>query len=262
MKKEGVVMHYKEYGDPHKPLMMLIHGGGVGGWMWDKQVQYFSDYHCVVPELIDNEANNTSDFSIEDCAKKLLSLIEEKAENKRVIVVGFSLGAQIAIQMISLKPQLIDYAIINSALVTPSPATEKWIRPLIKLTFPLIKKKSFAKLQAKTLYVDQEYFEQYYEDSSKIKLDTLIKILQENMSFAIPHNFSKAQCNILVTVGEKEKGNMKKSALYLVNSNLNCQGVMLSSIGHGVSLANPEFFNRFVEEWLIDGKLPEGKIIK
>ncbi|MFC9538841.1 hypothetical protein ACFTQ7_03035 [Lysinibacillus sp. NPDC056959] len=34
--------------------------------MWDKQVQYFSEHHCVVPELIDNEASNTSDFSIED----------------------------------------------------------------------------------------------------------------------------------------------------------------------------------------------------
>ncbi|MGE8002349.1 alpha/beta fold hydrolase [Lysinibacillus sp. NPDC093216] len=256
-----MVMHYKEYGDLHKPLILLIHGGGVGGWMWDKQVQYFSDYHCVVPELIDNEANNTSDFSIEDCAKKLLSLIEEKAKNKRVIVVGFSLGAQIAIQMVNLKPQLIDSAIINSALVTPSPVAKKWIRPLIKLTFPLIKNKSFAKLQAKTLYVDQDYFEQYYEDSSKIKLDTLIKILQENMSFAIPHDFSKAQCNILVTVGEKEKGNMKKSALHLVNSNPKCQGVVLSNIGHGVSLANPEFFNRFVEEWIKDGKLPEGEVI-
>ncbi|MGE7675031.1 alpha/beta fold hydrolase [Lysinibacillus sp. NPDC094403] len=121
---------------------------------------------------------------------------------------------------------------------------------MIKLTFPLLKNKSFAKLQAKTLYVDEEYFEQYYEDSSKIKLDTLINILQENMSFTIPHDFSEAQCNILVTVGKKEMGNMKKSALHLVNSNPHCQGVVLSNIGHGVSLANPEFFNRFVEEWI------------
>jgi len=241
-------MNYKEYGDLHKPLILFIHGGGVGGWMWDKQVQYFSDFHCVVPELIDNEA--TSDFTIEDSAKKLLSLIEEKAKNKRVIVVGFSLGAQIAIQMVSLKPQLINFAIINSALVTPSPIAEKCIRLLIKLTFPLIKNKSFAKLQAKTLYVDQEYFEQYYEDSSKMKVDTLVKLLKENMSFATPRDFPKAQCNILVTVGEKEKGNMKKSALHLVNSNSNCRGVVLSNIGHGVSLANPEFFNRFVEEWI------------
>lgn len=250
-------MHYKEYGDLHKPLMMLIHGGGVGGWMWDKQVQYFSDYHCVVPELINDDA----DFSIEECAKKLLSLIEEKAENKRVMVIGFSLGAQIAIKMLSLQPQIIDYAIINSALVISSLIAEKLIRPFIQLSFPLIKNKSFAKLQAKTLYVDEEYFEQYYQDSSKMKLDTLIKILQENMSFAIPQNFSKAQCKILVTVGEKEKGNMKKSAVHLVNSNPNCNGVVLSNSGHGVSLANPEFFKRFVEEWMKDGKLPDGKVI-
>lgn len=64
MKKEGVRMHYKEYGE----FM-----GCIWGWMWDKQVQYFSDYHCVVPELINEDA----DFFIEECAKKLLSLIEE-----------------------------------------------------------------------------------------------------------------------------------------------------------------------------------------
>ncbi|MDM5248951.1 alpha/beta hydrolase [Lysinibacillus sp. G4S2] len=94
-------MHYKEYGELHKPLIMLIHGGGVGGWMWDKQIQYFSDYHCVVPELIDNEANNASDFSIEDSAKKLLSLIEEIAKNKRLLII---LNKSIH-QLIHLKDQ-------------------------------------------------------------------------------------------------------------------------------------------------------------
>jgi predicted esterase len=76
--------------------MGVVLEGGCG--MWDKPVQYFSDYHCVVPELINDDA----DFSIEECAKKLLTIIEEKAENKHVIVIGFSLGAQIAIKKLSL----------------------------------------------------------------------------------------------------------------------------------------------------------------
>lgn len=250
-------MDYQEYGREHTTFMMFIHGGGVGGWMWDKQIQHFSNVHCVVPELIGDDMH----FSIEECARKLLKIIEEKAQGKHVTVVGFSLGAQIIVKMLSLNAQLIDNAIINSALVIPSPITKKLIGPFITLSFPLIKNKSFAKLQAKALYINQEYFQQYYQDSLKIKIETLTNILQENMSFAIPDNFSQASCQILVTVGEREKGIMKKSARLLVNRNPNCKGVVLSNIGHGVSFAIPTFFNHFVEYWMKEGRLPEGKII-
>jgi len=253
-------MDYQEYGSDHNNFMMFIHGGGVGGWMWDKQVKYFSNFHCIVPELID-DLDDDMHFSIEECATKLLKIIEEKAQGKHVTVIGFSLGAQIIVKMLSLNAQLIDNAIINSALVIPSPITNKLMGPFITLSFPLIKNKSFAKLQAKTLYINQDYFHQYYQDSLKMKVETLTNILRENMSFAIPENFSQASCEILVTVGEKEKWIMRKSARLLVNRNPNCKGVVLSNVGHGVSLANPTFFNHFVENWMKEGRLPEGKII-
>lgn len=71
--KVGVSMQYKEYGDANNPFMMFIHGGGVGGWMWDQQVRHFSHYHCVIPELMTHNP-----FSIEQSAKELLLLIEKK----------------------------------------------------------------------------------------------------------------------------------------------------------------------------------------
>lgn len=47
-----LVLHYQEYGNKSAPTMMVfLHGAGVSGWMWDKQVDYFTDYHCVVPDL-------------------------------------------------------------------------------------------------------------------------------------------------------------------------------------------------------------------
>src|SRR5699024_12389467 len=119
--------------------------------------------------------------------------------------------------MLSMNPNLINDAIINSSLVRPSPLTLKLIRPSIKLTFPLIKNKSFSKLQAKTLYIGKEYFETYDKESSTMKSDTLISVLEENMSFFIPVDFNKANAKILVTVGEKEKTMMKKSAKDIVS---------------------------------------------
>ena len=42
-----------------------------------------------------------------------------------------------------------------------------------------------------------------------MKLDTLVRVLDENMSFKIPKDFRKATGKILVTVGEKEKPSWK-----------------------------------------------------
>ncbi|MFA9556661.1 alpha/beta fold hydrolase, partial [Evansella sp. AB-rgal1] len=148
-------LHYHEKGDKDAPLIVFLHGGGVSSWMWDKQIQYFKDYHCIAVDLPEQgRSNKSKHFSIEYSAVSVVELIENIGKGKVVIVVGFSLGAQVTIKMLCMKPNLIDYAIINSALVRPNRIAEKMIKPTIKLTFPLIKNKSFSKLQAKTLYID------------------------------------------------------------------------------------------------------------
>lgn len=76
------------------------------------------------------------------------------------------------------------------------------------------------------------------------------------MSFRIPAGFSEATGKILVTVGEREKSVMKQSARDLVAANPRCMGVVIPLIGHGLSLAKPELFNKLVEAWIQGGELP------
>ena len=81
-------------------------------------------------------------------------------------------------------------------------------------------------------------------------INKFVRVLEENMSFHIPKDFNKANGKILVTVGEKEKAIMKNSVKDLVEANSNCIGVIIPKIGHGVSLAMPDFFNQMVESWI------------
>lgn len=256
-------LHYQEYGNKSASLLIFLHGGGVSNWMWDKQIQYFTQYHCIVPNLPEHGLdNNEIHFSIKGSAEEIIKLIEEKASGKKVILIGFSLGSQVIIQLLSIKPDIIDTAIINSAAVRPLSHAKKLIKPTVRLTFPFIKMRWFSRLQAKSLYIGKDYFERYYEESCQIKSDTLVRVLEENMSFKIPEDFRKATGKILVTVGEKEKAIMIKSAKDLVEANSNCSGVILPGVGHGVSLATPDFFNYLVEVWIDEGNLPkECKII-
>jgi pimeloyl-ACP methyl ester carboxylesterase len=255
-----MTIHYQVYGNPGAALMVFLHGGGVSGWMWNKQVQYFAaDYHCLVPDLPGHGASHfDTTFSIPSCAEELISLIKQAANSQEIILIGFSLGAQVAIQMLSIEPELFDYAIINSALVRPSPHLIRWIKPSIRFSYPLIKVRSFSKLQAKVLYIDDEHFETYYKESTQMKPETLISILEANMSFTLPSNFNKVRGKLLVTVGDKEKAVMKQSATDIVMSNACCVGIRIPGIGHGVSLAKPDYFNQLITQWVQAVQLPEA----
>lgn len=251
-------LHYQEYGDHKAPLLVFLHGGGTSSWMWDQQIQYLTKYHCVTVDLPEQGQNrNKGNFSIKDRAGQINELIDQLSNGKTVAVIGFSLGAQVLVQMLSDRSDLIDYAIINSALVKPSKLGEKVISPFVRLTFPLIKNRAFSKLQAKTLFIGEKYFEKYYEETCQMEGNTLIRILKENLSFQLPRKFKEAKAKILVTVGEKEKTMMKKSVSDLVKSNENCKGVMIAGLGHGLPLAKPHLCRQIIEKWINDQALPE-----
>src|SRR5690606_9604168 len=116
--------------------------------------------------------------------------------------------AQVLISILSQRPALIDYAVVNSALVRGIPfagmlaASMRWM-------LPLAGSRSFAKLQAKTLYIADEDFEDYYRETTRVSADTFISVMKENMTFRVPDGFPHAKAAVLVTVGEQERGMMK-----------------------------------------------------
>ncbi|WP_189319345.1 alpha/beta fold hydrolase [Bacillus atrophaeus] len=82
------------------------------------------------------------------------------------------------------------------------------------------------------------------------------------MSFKLPARFSEASADILVTVGEKERGILKTSAWEIGNKNANCRFVMIPGTRHGPPLVQPELFNEMVEKWFFRGDIPKEWSIK
>src|SRR5690606_33722603 len=117
--------------------------------------------------------------------------------------------------------------------------------------------RSFAKLQSKVLYIDNNQFELYFKESSQTDLSTFMQVMNENMSFQIPERYSESMANILITVGEQEKPMMKESAEKLVQLHHQAEGIIIPKIGHGISLANPNYFNDLVEGWITNSSLLE-----
>jgi pimeloyl-ACP methyl ester carboxylesterase len=81
-------MYYKETGNIKMPTIVFVHGGGVSGWMWRRQLEHFGDYHCLVPDLPEHgNSINEGPLSIEDCANRIADLIESRANSHKAHVV-------------------------------------------------------------------------------------------------------------------------------------------------------------------------------
>lgn len=255
--RKVIRLYYKEYGAENFKMIVFIHGGAVSGWMWDKQIDYFSKkFHCLVPDLPEHGKSRKEDdfFSINAAADKIIQLIEEKGEGKTVAAAGFSLGSQVLLSMIAKRKDLIQHAMINSALVKPIPFANTLNKTMI-MALPLVKNKTFAKAQAKTLDIGEEHFDLYYQETLQINKGAFLRVMKENSSFTTPSSFYTYPHNLLVTVGEKEKKIMKDSMLEIAAGKQNVQAIIFPGVGHSAPLSDHNRFNRLLEEWIIHNKI-------
>src|SRR6516164_1902998 len=116
-------LYILDTGQSTAPTLVFLHGGGIGGWMWEPQVTRFSsEYHCLVPDLPEQGKSwKIGPFSMSDAAHRVGELIRIKAHGGKAHVVGLSLGAQTLVELLSRGPELVGHAIVSSALLRAIP---------------------------------------------------------------------------------------------------------------------------------------------
>lgn len=115
-------------------------------------------------------------------------------------------------------------------------------------------------MQAKYMYLNDQYFNDYYQETKSLTKETFFKVMYENMSFSIPKGFETAHSRILALIGKKENSIIKKSITDIVESNEKCTGIVIPDVGHGIPLHNAEYFNELVENWIENEKIPDDVI--
>lgn len=236
-------MIFKEFGDKNKPVIVLVHGGGLSWWSWRYQIDTLTKEYCVVAPIIDGHGEEwrTTFISIQDSASKIIKYIKENFDRRVFALCGLSIGAQIVVEVLAHEPGIAENAVIESALVCPMKMTVAMTAPMYALCYDMIKKRWFAKLQAKTLNVPEDLFEKYYEDSSRMTKETLINFTKSNGYYSVPSTLCSTSAKVLILVGEKELSVMKKSAAILHSSIKGSTLRVIEKARHGeISLIYPE----------------------
>lgn len=239
-------MIVKEYGKSNKDIIILLHGGGLSWWNYEEVSEILkSNYHVILP-ILDGHSGSDRDFtSIENNANEIIEYIDNNYNGNVKLIGGLSLGAQILLDILSKRDNICEYAIIESALVCPMKMTNRLIELLINMSYGLINKKWFSKLQFKSLKIKKELFDKYYIDSSNITKNNMISFLKANSNYHLK-NIKTNKSKSIVIVGSKERPIMIKSAKRIHDELINSELEILSGYYHGdLSINHP---NEYAEK--------------
>lgn len=113
-------MNVREFGEEGKPVIILLHGGGLSWWNYREEAALLQqDFHVVIP-LLDGHAGSDRHFtSIEESAAALCGYIRERFGGSVLAIGGLSLGGQILTEMLTQAPDICRYALIEKRLSSP-----------------------------------------------------------------------------------------------------------------------------------------------
>lgn len=243
-------MKIVEYGQSNNRVVMLLHGGGLGPWSFRAVAGLLQDdFHVIVP-VLDGHADNDDNFSsIEENAKRLIDYIEKNHGGSIDFIGGLSLGGQVLLEMLAIKPDVCDAAIIESASVIPSKITSALMKPTMDMSYWLIAKRWFAKWQFEYLKIRGDLFNEYFEDTSKITKENMAAFLAASTAYEMRESVSKSDAKVIVAVGRKEMRSMILSAEKIHSAIHGSELVVKNGLYHGEwSINYPEDYASCVAE--------------
>lgn len=245
-------MRVQEFGQQHPDVILLLHGGGLSWWNHREVAKILSaQYHVLLP-VLDGHAGSDAPFTtIEKNAARLISYIDDRFDGRVLAIGGLSLGGQIAVEMLSQRPDICRHALLESTLVKPTKLTASLIGPAFGMSYGLIQQKWFAKLQADYLGIPRELFDDYYRDTCKISKADMIVFLKANSLYAIKPSLSETTAKVKILAGSREQRNIRDSVKLLHEAIPGSSREILPGLRHGdLSINHPQTYAQMLIEWI------------
>ena len=235
-------MKYVEFGNKRAEVIMLLHGGGLSWWNYREAARLLMDDYRVIVPVLDGHGGSDRPFTtIEDNAAELISFIDEHFGGPISFIGGLSLGGQVLLEMLAQRSDICRFALVESAAVIPARVTNALIGPSFAASYPLIRNRSFAKLQFASLHMKKDLFDDYYRDSCLIQKADLIAFMKASTNYQLRKEVALTAARIWIITGERETGEIRRSAQLIRETIPGSQLEIMPGLYHGeFSLNHPD----------------------
>ncbi len=265
-------LHVAQYGPAEKPTIVFLHGGGGAGWMWRPQVEPLaSDFHLLVPDLPgQGRSTDAGRFTMTSAAEQIATLVRERVPEGRAHLVGLSEGAQVVVQLLATDPDVVESAIVSSALVLPikgasAMSTESALRQTYKLTIkPLRNVDWYVRWNMhRAAGVPDEYFDDFRESFRTLSEEGFVDLMRANQVFRLPEGLDRVRARVLAVCGAGEYAVMKQSTQEIAAAipaarsyEVRLPGKLSVAQQHNWNMTAPDVFTSMVRAWVEGAPLP------
>ena len=248
----------RESGPVEAPAIVFLHGGDMSGWSWEPVVERMPQYRCLVPDLPQfGKSFQQGPFEMGRAATAVAELIRSRVGIGVAHVVGFSLGAQVGVQLLATEPKLVDRAVLCGTLINTMPyvrltrlllgllAGNKWYRGAV-----------FRRRNARDTGIPSAKIDDYREDVRLITGPQFANIVEASAGFTLPEGLDKSDSPALFLTGAQEMQLVRRTAAALAQRMPNGVDRVASGMVHDWPVRYPELFSRTVDGWLSGTALP------
>lgn len=243
------MLHYDEYGKRENPTILLLHGAGALD-TFCRQYCFSDKYHLVVPHLAGSGKSAAMIYEPEKSIEELFTVIET-LHKKQIGVIGHSLGGQMAIMLVSKRPELFNFAVFLSAWVNPKPKTIRTYCSFAGLSAQMLHWRWLVMLQGKYWHYSEEQANKMAEYSKRITPQVYRSFFTNTLDISNLPEYQKVTVPMLAICGSKEVRDMKTS-LTLLAQNTNCRTMTLQGANHDFPMRNAEQLNPILKNFILE----------
>ncbi len=253
----GIQLAYVEQNPFAKESIIFIHGNSGSSWLWEKQFNdsLFSEYRLIAFDLPAHGQSSASndpemDYSVTGLSKIMAGAVRKLVPNSPFILVGFSLGTNIVVEMLDFSITPLGMVLSGPDLIGGKYALQDAIIPdvdttlLFKDNTPVETVKRYTGLA--TSSKDQSDTDLIIADYNSVKTPFRSTLLKTAIAGTYGDEISilnKSTISTLFVYGEDEK---LLNTDYLKGADLPIWGNNIFKIpdaGHFVNMDQPRAFN-------------------
>lgn len=235
-------MYIEEYGKGNKKTIVMLHGAFFIH-TFGRQYCLADKYHLIVPHLPGFGNHTEKVFNAGEAIAELTELIP--GIGSKVTLVGFSLGAQLAYELLCESPELFDKAIIVSPwLVKSKDEMDKMIK-INEKQFTGLQNKFQCSLIAIMNGLPKAQREEFVRQMQHVRIETVHNAV--NNGIELSEQFKNVQVPVVALAGGKESKGVVESVKQLAKLNRNCRVEIWPKAAHNIPPVFAKRFNKLIE---------------
>jgi pimeloyl-ACP methyl ester carboxylesterase len=250
-----------EHGPEASPSVVLLHGLGTTGWMWDRVLPHLAGtLHCLVVDLPGHGASNGRAWvSVDDAVEAVAALVAERTREGAAAVAGLSLGGYVAARLAAQHPDVVPVALVSGVSVLPFPRP-RLMAAMGRIMSPMMRTGPVLRANARGLKVPEEDVEGYLAAARTMARGTFLKVGAELIGYRVPPAAASSGSRVLAVAGTEEHELIRRSVPLLARAFPKGAGRLVPGRGHGWAGEDPALFAAVLSAHLTGTALPEGAL--